>query len=191
VSWSQLLFWSLPLLLEPCSTLLPPLLVFPSHRASLPNWLKIHSPALSSLVSLPFDQQKIHLLMPLAPTGDQVLLLLPGKPDGPIWHSRLSGFSVLRPSCLVGGWRVRSGHLLHSSLHSQNPEQVLTIPGVSASAVEPMAHTTPPKVDTSPVEAPTVQALVARPGSKAPDDNLGDDDPNLLSFGAAESEIIF
>jgi hypothetical protein len=45
-----------------------------------------------------------------------------------------------------------------------------------------MVHTTPPKedkVDTSSAEAPTAQTLVARPGSKAPDDNLADEDPNL------------
>jgi hypothetical protein len=33
--------------------------------------------------------------MPLAPANDQVLLLLPGKPDGLIWHFGLSGFPVL------------------------------------------------------------------------------------------------
>jgi hypothetical protein len=56
-----------------------------------------------------------------------------------------------------------------------------------------MARTTPPKknkVDTSLAEAPMAQALVARPGSKALDDNLADDDPNLLNFSAAESEIV-
>jgi hypothetical protein len=56
-----------------------------------------------------------------------------------------------------------------------------------------MVHTTPPKedkVDTSSVEAPTTQALVARPGSKAPNDNLVDDDPILLNFITVESEII-
>jgi hypothetical protein len=37
---------------------------------------------------------------------------------------------------------------------------------------------------------PMVQALASRPGSKASDDNLGDDDPDLLSFGATECEII-
>jgi hypothetical protein len=140
--------------------------------------------ALSSLDYLPSDQQKTHILVPLAPAGDQVLLLLPGKPDGPVWHSELSGFLVLRPSYPVGGRCVRSGHLQHSSLHSQNPEQVLTIPGGSASVVEPMARTTPPKVDTSSPEAHTVQALAARPKGKVPNDNLDDDDPDLLSFSA-------
>jgi hypothetical protein len=33
------------------------------------------------------------------------------------------------------------------------------------------------------------QALVARPESKAPDDNLVDDDPDLLNFAAVGSEI--
>jgi hypothetical protein len=56
-----------------------------------------------------------------------------------------------------------------------------------------MVHTTLPKqdkADTSSVEAPTAQALVARPGSETPDDSLADDDPNLLNFAAGNSEII-
>jgi hypothetical protein len=56
-----------------------------------------------------------------------------------------------------------------------------------------MACTTPPKedkVDTSSVEAPMAQALVAQPRSKAPDDNLSDADLSLLNFNTAESEII-
>jgi hypothetical protein len=56
-----------------------------------------------------------------------------------------------------------------------------------------MVRTTLPKkdkVDTSSVEAPTAQALVARPGSKASDDNLVHDDLDLLKFDAATSEII-
>jgi hypothetical protein len=55
-----------------------------------------------------------------------------------------------------------------------------------------MDRTTPPKedkVDTSSVEVPTTQALVAQPESKAPHDNLGDDDPDLLNFAAVASEI--
>jgi hypothetical protein len=46
------------------------------------------------------------------------------------------------------------------------------------------------KVGTSPVEAPTAQTLVARPGSRALNDALADDAPDLLTFGAVESEII-
>jgi hypothetical protein len=56
-----------------------------------------------------------------------------------------------------------------------------------------MVYTTPPKedkVDTLSAEAPMAQALVARPGSKAPDDNLVDDDPNLLNFSTVESKSI-
>jgi hypothetical protein len=56
-----------------------------------------------------------------------------------------------------------------------------------------MARTTPSKedkVDTSSAEAPTAQALVARPGSKASNDNFADDDPILLNFDMVESEII-
>jgi hypothetical protein len=65
--------------------------------------------------------------------------------------------------------------------------------GSASMAVAPMVHTTLPKEDnmgTSSVEAPTTQALVARLESKAPDDNLGDDDPDFLNFDAAESETI-
>jgi hypothetical protein len=53
-----------------------------------------------------------------------------------------------------------------------------------------MDHTTPPQVDkadTSSVEAPTAQALVARSRSKAPDDVSIDDDPDLLNFVATVS----
>jgi hypothetical protein len=62
-----------------------------------------------------------------------------------------------------------------------------------ASAAEPMVHSTLPNVDevgTLSVDVPTAQALVARPGSKASDGNLSNDDPGLLNFTAAESEII-
>jgi hypothetical protein len=48
-----------------------------------------------------------------------------------------------------------------------------------------MVCTTPSKMDkaeTSSVEAPTAQALVALLGSKAPDDNPIGDDPDLLNF---------
>jgi hypothetical protein len=57
-----------------------------------------------------------------------------------------------------------------------------------------MVCTTPPKedkVDTSSVEAPTAQALVARPESKSSDDNLVHDYPDLLKFDVEESEIIY
>jgi hypothetical protein len=66
--------------------------------------------------------------------------------------------------------------------------------GGGASVVEaPMVRTTPPredKVGTSSVEAPTAQALVAQSRSKASDDNLADDDPELLNFHVTESEIV-
>jgi hypothetical protein len=58
--------------------------------------------------------------------------------------------------------------------------------------VDPTVHTILPKednVDTSSAEAPTAQALVARPGSKALDNNPADDDPDLLNFTAVESGI--
>jgi hypothetical protein len=56
-----------------------------------------------------------------------------------------------------------------------------------------MVRTTLSRVDkagTSSVEVPTAQALVARLGSKAPDDNLADDDPGLLNFTVVESKIV-
>jgi hypothetical protein len=56
-----------------------------------------------------------------------------------------------------------------------------------------MVHTTLPKVGkvgTPLAEVPTAQALVARSGSKMSDDDLVDDDPVLLNFTAAESEIV-
>jgi hypothetical protein len=55
-----------------------------------------------------------------------------------------------------------------------------------------MDRTTPPKEDTvgtSSAKAPMAQALVARPESEAPDDNLGDDDPDLLNATVVGSEI--
>jgi hypothetical protein len=39
-------------------------------------------------------------------------------------------------------------------------------------------------------EAPTAHALVARPGSKAPDDNPTNDDSYLLNFNMVESDIV-
>jgi hypothetical protein len=51
-----------------------------------------------------------------------------------------------------------------------------------------MVRTTLPKVGkvgTPLAEVPTAQALVARSGSK-----MSDDDPVLLNFTAAESEIV-
>jgi hypothetical protein len=55
-----------------------------------------------------------------------------------------------------------------------------------------MVHTTPPKadkVDTSSAKVLTAQALVARSGSKAPDDNLADDNLDLLNFTTVESDV--
>jgi hypothetical protein len=56
-----------------------------------------------------------------------------------------------------------------------------------------MVHTTSTKenkVGTSSSECPMAQALVARSRSKAPDHTLANDDPDLLTFGAVESEIV-
>jgi hypothetical protein len=46
-------------------------------------------------------------------------------------------------------------------------------------------------VETSSAEDPTTQALVARPESEAPDDNLGSDAPILLNAAVVGSEIAF
>jgi hypothetical protein len=58
--------------------------------------------------------------------------------------------------------------------------------------VAPTVRTTPPKedkVDTSLAKAPMVQALVARPGSKALDDSIVDNDLDILNFVAVEYKI--
>jgi hypothetical protein len=57
----------------------------------------------------------------------------------------------------------------------------------------PMVHTIPPKedkVNTSSAEVPMAQTLVAQQGSKAPDDNLADNDLDLLNFDAVEFDIV-
>jgi hypothetical protein len=59
--------------------------------------------------------------------------------------------------------------------------------------VEPMVRTTLPKVDTvgtSSVEVPMARALMAQPGSRAPNDDLVDDDLYLLNFTVAKSKIV-
>jgi hypothetical protein len=115
------------------------------------------------------------------------------KPDDPVYHFRLSSFPTLRSSSPGSGRCIRNGRPLRSNPYSQNPQQVLTIPGGSASVVVPMVRTTPPKedkADTSSVEVPTAQSLVAQQGSKVSDDNLTDDDPELLNFTTVEFEII-
>jgi hypothetical protein len=58
---------------------------------------------------------------------------------------------------------------------------------------ELMVCTTLPKVDKagmSSAEVPMAQALVARPGSKASNDDLFDDDPGLLNFTVVESKTV-
>jgi hypothetical protein len=107
--------------------------------------------------------------VPSASAGNQMLSLPPRKLDGPVWHAGLSGFPTPKLLCPTDGRCVCSSHLLHSSLHGQNPEQVLTIPGGSASVVAPMDRSIPSKeeeVGTSSMEAPTALTLVARPESE-------------------------
>jgi hypothetical protein len=55
-----------------------------------------------------------------------------------------------------------------------------------------MDHTNPPKEDKVGISSrrpPKAQTLVARSKSEAPDDNLGDDDPDLLNFTVVRIEI--
>jgi hypothetical protein len=94
VSWSRLLSWPLSSLPEPYPTLLPPPLDLSPRRASLCHRPKSCSSALCSPECFLADQQKTHWVSP-ALAGDHVLLLLPRKPDGPIWHSGLFGFPAL------------------------------------------------------------------------------------------------
>jgi hypothetical protein len=130
----------------------------------------------------------------LAHASDQQLQLLPRKSDHPVWGSGPSGFPVSKSCCPTSGQCVSNGHLLRSSLHSQNAQEVLAILGGRASAAEPIVHTTLKKADkvgTSSGEVPMAQALVARSRNKASDDNLVDSDPGILNFIAAESEIVW
>jgi hypothetical protein len=95
--------------------------------------------------------------MLLTRAGDQELLLLLEKLDGPVWHSGLSNFHVLWLPCLADDRRIRNNRLLRKSLRSQNLQHVLTISGGRAPAAEPIVHTTLPKVDkagTSSMEVP-------------------------------------
>jgi hypothetical protein len=130
--------------------------------------------------------------VPFAPVGNQVLLLPPGKPDGPLWHSGLSDFlprsssallmadvSVVAISCVVAS--------MAKTLSKFRPSLVEVHQWWHPWPVPPRAKED--KVDTSSVEVPTAPALVARSKSKAPDDNLGDDNPDLLNFAAVGSEI--
>jgi hypothetical protein len=96
--------WSRPLssLPKPYPALLPPPLDLSPCRTSLHHRPKSHSSALSSPECFPADQQKTHWVPPTL-VGDQVLLLLPGKSDDPIWHYGLSGFPALRLFYPAGG----------------------------------------------------------------------------------------
>jgi hypothetical protein len=102
VSWSRPLSWYLSSLLEPCPASLRPPLDFSLRRALLHHRLKSRSTALTSPECFPADQQKTHWVPPSL-AGDQVLLVLLGKPDGPIWHFGLSNFPALRLFCPAGG----------------------------------------------------------------------------------------
>jgi hypothetical protein len=121
VSWSRLLSWPLSSLPELYPALLSPPLDLSPRRASLHHWPKPCSSALSSPECFPVDQQKTHWVSP-ALAGDQVLLLLPEKLDGPIWYSDCPIFLPWGFFCPAGGRRVCKDCLMCSSLHGQNPE---------------------------------------------------------------------
>jgi hypothetical protein len=170
----------------------PPLDVSP-YLASLHHQPKIHASTLSGLDCPLIRQQKPLTYESTTCAAALELLLSSGKPDHPVWGSRLSSFPVLGPSCPVAGRHPRNGHLRCISLCGQNLQLVLTISDGSALAMEPRVRTTLPKVDkedTSSTEAPRVPTLVARLGSKAPDDTPFDGDPSLLNFAAVVSWIV-
>jgi hypothetical protein len=121
VSWSQLPSCFLPLPSEPYPALLPPLLDLSPCRALLHHWPKSCSSTLSTPGRFLVDQQRIHPSALLTRAGDSELLSS-GKPDGPVWHFRLSSFPVLKPSGPAGGRHIRTDRLLHSSLCGQNPQ---------------------------------------------------------------------
>jgi hypothetical protein len=111
------------------------------------------------------------------------------KPDHLIWGFGPSDFLVSWPFYPVGGRHFLIGRLLCSSLHGQNFQHALTIPGGIALVAEPMVRTTPhkaDKADTSSAEVPMTRALVALPGSKALDDN-----PDHLDFTAVKFGISY
>jgi hypothetical protein len=142
----------------PCSASLQSPLDLSSCRALFCHRPKSRSLALSDLDYPPPLVSKHPLIPALIACVPVLEPLLPwGELDGPVWHSGLSGFPILEPSCPVGGRCSSNGRLLCSGLHGQNPQRVLTISGGRALAVESMNHTTPPKVgkvDTSSTEAP-------------------------------------
>jgi hypothetical protein len=171
-----------------------------SHLDFSPHWAllcyrpKTRSSALFSLDCPLVDWQRAPPSVLPARDGDQELLLLPGKPDGPIWHSWLSSFSVLGLPCPTGGRCVRNGHLLRKSLHSQNLQQVRPSPVEghrrwSPWSIPPCSRWT--RWVHHHTEVPMAQAFVAQPRSKALDDDLVDDDPGLLNFATTESETIY
>jgi hypothetical protein len=145
VSWSLPPSWSLSLLLEPCSTLLQPPLDFSPHRASLHHQPNSRSSTLFAPGCPLTDQQRTHYSTLLACASDQELQLLPGKSDGPVWHSGLFDFPGPRLFCPAGGQRVRNGRFLRSGVRDQNSEYVLTILGGSASVVVSIIRTTCPR----------------------------------------------
>jgi hypothetical protein len=122
VNLSRLLSWSLPSPMGPYPALLPIPLDPSLRRASLCKWPKSRSSALSSPDCSLVHQQGIHPSVPLVHVSDEELLLSSGKLDGPVMHLRLSGFPVLRPSCLASGRCIHDGCLLRNSLRGQNPQ---------------------------------------------------------------------
>jgi hypothetical protein len=146
-------------------------------------------PSRFGLLPLPSNSEHPLIFAPIACVAALELLLSSGKPNAPVWYSELSGF----PARSAIGQHLHHNHLLRGSLCGKNLQLVPTILYESASVAEPMVRTTPPKMDkadASSVRSPTAQALVARLGSKTPNDAPADDDPDLLNFTAALSWIV-
>jgi hypothetical protein len=171
--------------LGPCSSSLQSPLDLSPCYASLHHRRKSRSLALSDLDCPLIDQQKIWLWAPTACATDQRLLLPLGKPNCPVWHSGMSGFPDLEPSCPVGGRHSRNSCLLCNRLRGPNPQQVLTIPDGSTLVVESMDRTTLPKMDK--MDTSSAEASTAQSRSKALDDAHVDDDLDLLNVVAAVS----
>jgi hypothetical protein len=102
-NWTQPQFWSLPPCLWSCpSPLLHPLDLSPCFIL-FHHWPKFH-PSTLSVPHCPLNhQQKPLTCEPTVCTAIPELLLSLGKPNGPVWYSRLSDFPVWGPCCSAIG----------------------------------------------------------------------------------------
>jgi hypothetical protein len=105
----------------------PPLHPSPCWASLYCRWPKLRSSTLPDPGCPLMHQWKIHPWASTAYATILGLLLSLGKPDYLIWGFGPSGFPVSEVSCPTAGQRYCNGHLLRSSLHSQNLPKVLTI----------------------------------------------------------------